>query len=969
MRSSKSDDISLNMSPADDAESRDLLLASSETFSQMADVARLSDSDEENKVFYSHLSFNCIRMQDCLKTDAHIDGQLIHLTLGHLNLLVPDESLNEVLPYIATRDSRLRTINFRWEIWRNLGGGEKAHFISRWLRLKGSKQEQDAFDRTLEGLVDQISKSQPRWKDIGAKSLISKVEEPPFTVWKTAQSIFDALLNCTKCNCSCPHSFGAKLELGTYQKPLKPTRARLPKRRRKDETAGSLGFDMFLSRERIWHEVRVHAMRETRLGFNLPDGVPLPHTDNDTASIHERIKTLCAQVMTTNPNPLQRLDLKLAGNQLFEMGFEKTDFCIDKTAEAVSLAHCIEEWPSCFTEKTKRVLSLIIGYTVLHLDNTSWLQPGWGSGNIKLFQTASHEVPLRPFIETQLNEEKGSHNNELDEEDLFYHPCPALLSLAVVLLEVYFVKPFKKLAEIYKVPLIEDPRGRIASIDAYQVCYGDEEEGKEGCMSQIPQDSEHLLDAINNCMDSSLWEDDEGKPLDPQLLRSQIYQKVVRQLELHLSRGFSQIPLDGIDQYARAIDFAQWGKVISSREQDSHAGLLLSDLLTPVGTTPPPSITIAQTPAYQHGVHLNGSAYWMQPHEWPLAATSAPVLMRKANFDVKPGSFFDSEYGDHNETAKYERWKAEYKDVYRKFIEEHLSYSPSNTAVRIAILDTGIERDHPLIEAHNDLKGRRNFYDESRKAVPDENGHGTFTASLILDYAPDAELYVIKIAGKENMRPDAQVVVNAINHAVDVWDVDIISMSFGWPSSDFPGQEKLQAAIDKAYSKQILMFAAASNGGANLPRAYPASSSQVICVHSTDPWGNRSRFSPTAQKNNINIATVGQSVQAAWPTHLCEDSPGQDYLVSRSGTSYATPILAGIAAFLLQYARLHVPDIAAALKRKENMEALLMRCAERGPNYDPRDGFFYVQLSLFRHNMFGEELEQINREFRNALIR
>jgi hypothetical protein len=47
-----------------------------------------------------------------------------------------------------------------------------------------------------------------------------------------------------------------------------------------------------------------------------------------------------------------------------------------------------------------------------------------------------------------------------------------------------------------------------------------------------------------------------------------------------------------------------------------------------------------------------------------------------------------------------------------------------------------------------------------RRTFPDRDGHGTFTASLILNYAPDAELYVIKIADKENARPDAQIVAN-----------------------------------------------------------------------------------------------------------------------------------------------------------------------------------------------------------------
>lgn len=193
-------------------------------------------------------------------------------------------------------------------------------------------------------------------------------------------------------------------------------------------------------------------------------------------------------------------------------------------------------------------------------------------------------------------------------------------------------------------------------------------------------------------------------------------------------------------------------------------------------------------------------------------------------------------------------------------------------------------------------------------------------------------------------------------------------MSFGWPSSHFEGYYDLEAAIDKAYGKKVLMFAAAANSGGRLGRAYPASSSQVICVHLTDTYGNASNFSPTAEPNAINIATVGEWVQSAWPMLLCCDELNPKCVESRSGTSYATPIIAGIAAFLLQYARLHLQESEAlALKRKERMEALLKRCAERGSNYKPRDEYFYIELSLDAHNLFGRKLEWVNYEIRKTL--
>lgn len=105
----------------------------------------------------------------------------------------------------------------------------------------------------------------------------------------------------------------------------------------------------------------------------------------------------------------------------------------------------------------------------------------------------------------------------------------------------------------------------------------------------------------------------------------------------------------------------------------------------------------------------------------------------------------------------YLSWRSEYLKVYNNFITAYLS-SPPLKPVKIAILDTGIERGHDAFEAREEaIKARLNYYNESQRSIPDLNGHGTFTASLILDYAPDAELYIIKIADK-NARPNAEIV-------------------------------------------------------------------------------------------------------------------------------------------------------------------------------------------------------------------
>ncbi|KAM0259351.1 hypothetical protein ACHAQJ_003383 [Trichoderma viride] len=852
------------------------------------------------------------------------------------------------LPSHTTLKFRLKALSLHWSDMRAQTYDEKVEFVGRWLKLRSSEDHLNRVDKGLEECAELLEKQQPddAFKRSAYEFLSTGNYEPSYVVWKAAQALFDALQKCKGCSCSKQHEFGAKLELGTYRRPVE------------GDTTGKIHFEMFLSMEHDWHEVSVQTVKERVVGFAI-DGHAIPSRE---ARQLKRVETLCKSINRTRSKAWQRLVLKLTSGQLFNERIEKTNFWIDKSTEPISLLRCFEERHEFFTEKTKRILSLIIGCAVLHLNGTSWLQLGWGSAYIN----ATKDIE----IDSRCND--GTGFDELDSG----HRCPALIALAVVLIEVYFAKSFNKLAQMSGIPL-EIPGGHITLIDVDQVSNGEEENKVEGWRSQIPEDSP-LLMAIDNCLNPELWEDEEGNPLDNAMLKSRIYKNVVRLLEAHLTSGFSNIPLDNVDNYARDLDFGQWGQAIDGHERQFFSSILSHGSLTTKRTTSPASTVldsgriVAQLglPELQRLLHQYSQANSLFSFSSSLMNLSS---LPNSETDYRASQFFDDELGDGGysitKTKDYLEWRSEYDKVYETFITPHLPV-PLSRPVKIAILDTGIDRDHYTFEAREEnIKGKLNCFNNIQKNIPDLNGHGTFTASVILDYAPDAELYIAKIADKENATPNAKIVVDAINHAIDNWNVDIISLSFGWPSTDFEGYDDLEDAIDRAYGKKILIFAAASNSGGRLGRAYPASSSQVICVHSTNTLGTPSDFSPTAEPDNLNFATVGESIESAWPMLLCHDlATPQRYVKSRSGTSYATPIMAGIAAFLLQYARLHLPERASsALKRKEKMEALLKRCAERGPNYAPRGKYYYVELSLHRHNLFGREIDRISDEILETL--
>ncbi|KAI7762691.1 hypothetical protein LZL87_014238 [Fusarium oxysporum] len=579
--------MAISSSPDTDSSRQSLLLDTVGTVLEVAKLARLNETSPEVKIFYSHLSYNCFRLQESLtraqRNSSCLVRDYLDQSISHLGLLIPESGLEEFATHSVTLEFRLKMLSLWWNETRKQSDDVKLGFIDRWLRQDMTEDERLELDQALEKCADEFEKHQPelRVQKTSSQSMSLNVGEPPFAVWKAAKSIFNALIECKSCSCPSQHDFKAKLELGTYRTPentpiVKPTR-RPNRRLGAEHDTGGLEMDIFLSMEQDWHEFRIQAAKEKILRFSGPEETSSCGGKRDQAK-GRRIERLCKPIIEIRTRPLQRLVVRLKSGQLFEVRPEKSNFQIDRTTEPISLSKCFNERKDFFTEKTKRILSLIIGYTVLHLHDTSWLQSGWGSSNIKFFQTTACKTPLRPFIEAQLRKIDNSYECESDsiEELDSGHSCPDMVALAVVLMEIFFVKPFRQLAEMHDIPLIETDSGRITLMDVDQVFWGDEE-GEEGWRSQIPEDSP-LLEAIDNCLDGELWENDEGGLLDVEELRTRIYQKVVRPLELHLTHGFSQIQLDGVDQYAKSLDFGKWGQVIP---QDTDQALLLPPCQTP----------------------------------------------------------------------------------------------------------------------------------------------------------------------------------------------------------------------------------------------------------------------------------------------------------------------------------------------------------------------------------------------------
>jgi hypothetical protein len=132
---------------------------------------------------------------------------------------------------------------------------------------------------------------------------------------------------------------------------------------------------------------------------------------------------------------------------------------------------------------------------------------------------------------------------------------------------------------------------------------------------------------------------------------------------------------------------------------------------------------------------------------------------------------------------------------------------------------------------------------------------------------------------------------------------------------------ELTEAIEEAKTRCIL-FAAASNCGGNGSVAWPACLPGVFSINSTDERGNKSGFNPRPFKDSMNFSTFGVEV----------DCGG----ICKSGTSYATPIAAGLAASVIEYSNRDEEsrELTSRLQNFANMEAVFSEISVKIDGYD-----------------------------------
>lgn len=256
----------------------------------------------------------------------------------------------------------------------------------------------------------------------------------------------------------------------------------------------------------------------------------------------------------------------------------------------------------------------------------------------------------------------------------------------------------------------------------------------------------------------------------------------------------------------------------------------------------------------------------------------------------------------------------------------------------IAILDTGVDIDHPDLKANiwtnaKEAEGAEEYDDDGNGfnddvhgwdfvnqtgRIGDWNGHGTHCAGIaaavggngigIVGANPDALIMPVTVMQSDGTG-DVATIIKGIDYAV-ANGADIISMSFG----SYGESKAEEQALGRAYQKAVLVAAAGNDGmclnhahperGQFAPKPmYPASYTFVLGVQAMNSEGNITGWSnyddngPTYTEwgedklYNYELLAPGANIESTYP--------GGNYK-SLNGTSMATPMVAGALSRLIQ---------------------------------------------------------------------
>jgi subtilisin family serine protease len=209
----------------------------------------------------------------------------------------------------------------------------------------------------------------------------------------------------------------------------------------------------------------------------------------------------------------------------------------------------------------------------------------------------------------------------------------------------------------------------------------------------------------------------------------------------------------------------------------------------------------------------------------------------------------------------------------------------TGAGVRVCIVDSGVDADHPLVNCRLEravvVESDGEQVEVRDDDAGDVSGHGTACAGIIRAIAPDATLSSVRVLGPA-LRGGGEALIEGVRWAVRHGH-DVVNLSLSTSKERFASA--LREIADDAYFRSCALFASAHN----MPvTSYPWRFASVFSVGShagSDPLEYFYNPNPP-----VEFHARGVDVEIAWADHST---------IRATGNSFATPTMAAIAALAL----------------------------------------------------------------------
>jgi subtilisin family serine protease len=262
------------------------------------------------------------------------------------------------------------------------------------------------------------------------------------------------------------------------------------------------------------------------------------------------------------------------------------------------------------------------------------------------------------------------------------------------------------------------------------------------------------------------------------------------------------------------------------------------------------------------------------------------------------------------------------------------TFGSTGKNIKIGIIDTGIDYTHPDLGqgfgSGFKVVGGYDFVNNDPDPM-DDHGHGTHVAGIAAangatnkGVAPDAKLFAYKVLASSGYGYDSWILA-AIERTVDPDQnpatddaLDVVNMSLGRAPD---ASEPMSEAVNNAVSRGVVFCVAAGNAVSYFRIDTPGIATNAITVGATDNWLYTAYFSSKGPTEDLRLKP-----EVAAPGVDITSTVLQHGYQSMSGTSMATPHVAGAVALILE----KKPDLTPAM-----VKDLLMTTAQRSWTSSP----------------------------------